>query len=77
MQTIQTTATINPEHQLMIQVPSSIPAGKYKVVLVIEPKTETQKSEPFKFPVDDYGPWPVDLSLKREDLYDRRPRLLN
>jgi hypothetical protein len=34
MQTIQTTATINPEHQLTIQVPSDIPAGEYKFVLV-------------------------------------------
>jgi len=22
------------------------------------------------FPVDDLGPWPADLSLRREDMYD-------
>lgn len=25
--------------------------------------------EPLDFPVDDLGPWPEDLSLRREDLY--------
>lgn len=26
-------------------------------------------SEPLDFPVDDLGPWPEGLSLRREDLY--------
>jgi prevent-host-death family protein len=25
---------------------------------------------PLDFPVEDYGEWPADLSLRREDLYD-------
>jgi hypothetical protein len=25
--------------------------------------------QPLDFPVDDLGPWPEDLSLRREDLY--------
>ena len=25
--------------------------------------------EPLDFPVDDLGPWPEDLSLRREDMY--------
>ncbi len=25
--------------------------------------------EPLEFPVDDLGPWPVGLSLHREDMY--------
>lgn len=31
-------------------------------------KTATGK-EPLDFPVDDLGPWPEGLSLRREDMY--------
>ncbi|MEW6492603.1 MAG: hypothetical protein AB1589_08860 [Cyanobacteriota bacterium] len=69
MKTIQTTAIISPEHQLTIQVPPDIQAGEYEIVLVLEAKPARKKRQPFKFPVDDYGPWPVELSLRREDMY--------
>ncbi len=29
----------------------------------------TGKREPLDFPVDDLGPWPEGLSLRREDMY--------
>ena len=29
----------------------------------------TTAREPLDFPVDDLGPWPEDLSLRREDMY--------
>jgi len=29
----------------------------------------TGKREPLDFPVDDPGPWPEGLSLRREDMY--------
>ena len=28
------------------------------------------EDEPLDFPTDDLGPWPEDLSLRREDMYD-------
>jgi hypothetical protein len=33
-----------------------------------KPKTTTGR-EPLNFPVDDLGPWPEGLSLRREDMY--------
>lgn len=68
MLTIQTTATVTPDHELAVRVPADIPAGEYRVVLVIEAQP-VKKRLPFKFPVDDHGPWPTQLSLRREDMY--------
>lgn len=69
MKTIQTTALISPEHQLTIQVPPDIQAGEYEIVLVLAAKPAKKKRQPFKFPVDDYGPLLTELSLRREEMY--------
>ena len=69
MHTIQLTATVTPDHELKVQLPADIPAGDYQVVLVMAEQPTQKPRKPFKFPVDDYGPWPVDLSLRREDMY--------
>ena len=69
MRTLQLTATITPDHELKIQLPPDISAGDYQIVLVLEEQPTQKQHQPFQFPVDDYGPWPVDLSLRREDMY--------
>ncbi|MBW4659910.1 MAG: hypothetical protein KME15_14635 [Drouetiella hepatica Uher 2000/2452] len=69
MRTLQITATITSDHELKIQLPPEIPAGDYQIVLVMEEQPTQEQRQPFKFPVDDYGPWPTDLSLRREDMY--------
>jgi hypothetical protein len=69
MRTLQITATITPDHELKIQLPSDISAGDYQIVLVLEEQPPQKQRQPFQFPVDDYGPWLVDLSLRREDMY--------
>lgn len=33
-----------------------------------------KKRPPLDFPVDSYGSWPQDLSLRREDMYDEWER---
>ena len=30
---------------------------------------QSAEDEPLDFPTDDLGPWPADLSLRREDMY--------
>ena len=30
---------------------------------------KSAEDEPLDFPTDDLGPWPEDLSLRREDMY--------
>ncbi len=69
MRTLQITATVTDDHELKVQLPSEIPAGDYQIVLVMAEQPSQAPREPFQFPVDDYGAWPVDLSLRREDMY--------
>jgi hypothetical protein len=70
MKTIETTAIVTPEGTVTVQVPPDIPSGEYRVLLVIdEQPIVREKHPPLKFPVDRYGPWPEDLSLRREDMY--------
>jgi hypothetical protein len=33
------------------------------------PSKKAAEQEPLDFPVDDLGPWPEGLSLRREDMY--------
>ena len=45
------------------------------MVLVVEEQPDDRPAMPLAdFPVDDYGPWPEGLSLRREDFYDERGR---
>lgn len=69
MRTLQITATVTQNHELTVQLPPEIPAGKYQIVLVMEEQPTQQSRQPLQFPVDDYGPWPTNLSLRREDTY--------
>jgi len=53
-----------------MRIPPSILPGKHRVVIVIEEEPVSgQKKGALKFPVDHYGPWPGDLSLRREEMY--------
>ena len=44
-----------------------------KVRIIIEPEKD-RKRPPLNFPVDSYGPWPKNLSLRREDIYNDKGR---
>jgi hypothetical protein len=70
MRTVETVATVTPEGTLTVQVPPDVPPGAHRVVVVIEEEPAWgEKTPPFDFPVDDWGPWPEGLSLRREDMY--------
>jgi len=74
--TIKIIATVTADRKITVQLPPDIPAGKHKVVVVIDeqPLVEKQvtkeKRSPLNFPVDNYGSWGENLSLRREDMYD-------
>jgi hypothetical protein len=72
MTTVETTATVSQDGTLVARVPPEITPGEHRVVLVIDDRSAqgAQKQEREPFPVDDLGPWPADLSLRREDMYD-------
>lgn len=77
MVTIETGGTVSEDGRLTVQlrVPTNVQPGKHRVVVVIdEEPVKAAKRPPLDFPVDDCGPWPADLSLRREDMYDDRVR---
>jgi hypothetical protein len=71
MKTIETTGVIEPNGKLILQLPPDVPPGQRRIVLVIDDQPPIQPiRNPLDFPVDDYGPWSANLSLRRQDLYD-------
>ena len=71
MRTIETTATVTNDGKMTVQVPSDIPEGEHRVVVVIEEQpVKKEKRPPLDFPVISVGSWLESLSLRREDMYD-------
>lgn len=71
MRTIETRGTVTDDGELIVKVTPDIPAGEHNVVVVIEERpVERPKRPPLNLPVHDFGPWPENLSLRREDMYD-------
>jgi hypothetical protein len=70
MKTIETTGLVTTAAYLYTQVPTDLPPGYYRVVLVVdETLMPKQEHPPLILPVHDVGPWPEGLSLRREDMY--------
>lgn len=72
MTTIEAQATVTPDGKLSVQTlaPENVQSGEYRVVIMIDEQQSTGKEGKFEFPVHDVGPWPENLSLRREDMYD-------
>lgn len=69
MRTIQTRLTVNEDGQIRISPQPYLAPGEYNGVLVLEEKPVKHARQPLHFPVIDIGPWPEELSLRREDMY--------
>jgi hypothetical protein len=70
MRTLETTALVTSDGKVSVQVPSDIPQGEYRVVLVIEDQPVNKEKRPsLDFPVMSVGAWPENLSLRREEMY--------
>ncbi len=81
MKTIQTVVTVSPDGVLSGQLEPGIPPGEHHIVLVLDEEaaaaTAPTAAGPhllLDFPEDDVGPWPANLSLRREDTYDDNGR---
>jgi hypothetical protein len=71
MKTVETTGLVTTAGYLYTQVPTELPPGHYRVVLVVdETPAPVEERPPLILPVLDVGPWPEGLSLRREDMYD-------
>lgn len=61
--------------QTLIQKIQALPAERIAEVedfvdfLKQRASKKSTEDEPLDFPTDDLGPWPEDLSLRREDMY--------
>ena len=73
MRTLELIGQVEHDGRLTVQLPSDILPGEHQIVLVIDerPLTPSESRPLDDFPVDDYGPWPEGLSLRREDMYGK------
>jgi hypothetical protein len=82
MRTIETTAVVTAEHTVTIQLPTDIPPGERRIVVVIENRSSADESSSAQatagakvgsftgtWPVHDLGPWPEGFTVRREDIY--------
>ena len=75
MPTYETRAVVPEDRSVTVQLPADFPTGEHRLLITIQPEPEgAPDREPLDFPVDSYGPWPDDLSMRREDRYDVRGR---
>ena len=73
MKAMQITATVSLDGRLIVQLPSSIPPGEHRVVLVIEDKSTAPTAKisrpPLRLNVLKWKAWPAESTFRREDLY--------
>ena len=71
MTTIETTVDIGANRQLAIQLPEEVTPGRHRVIVQIDERPERTKQPDIvsRLPCWDVGPWPENLSLRREDIY--------
>jgi hypothetical protein len=84
MLALRLTAPLDDDHRLVLAMPPEVPPGLYDIVLVLNEYRTTHEAQINPLPVDeqitlelpvhDIGPWPSDLTLRREDLYDEWSR---
>ena len=73
MRTIETVVNIETDRKLVMQLPEDVPVGIHRVVAILEeavaPPTGDAATD-WKFPVLTNAQWPVDMPLRREEMYD-------
>lgn len=71
--TIKAKAQIGADGRITLDAsaPPGVTPGEHDVTVIIdEARPPVERLTSLGFPVDDWGPWPEGLSLRREDLYD-------
>jgi hypothetical protein len=70
MRTIETTAVVTADHTITVKLPDDVPAGEYRVVVVMANENQDRASPlPFNLIPLDLGPWPEGFTASREQLY--------
>ena len=71
LRTIETVAIVQPGGYMMVKLSPDIPVGEHRIVVVVDTEPAPKEARPpFELPVFDSGPWPENLFLRREDMYD-------
>jgi hypothetical protein len=71
MRSIETdiTVTLDGKAVVELRLPSTISPGKHRAVVMVDESESAVAPPPIELPVHDFGPWPTNLSLHRENLY--------
>jgi len=67
MRALEVTITVGQDGIIQTQAPIDLPPGTHAAVLVVDQPVPVRTPKP-PFPVLDIGPWPTDLSLRRENM---------
>jgi hypothetical protein len=68
MITIETVAEVSKEGELLVKLPSTVPPGEHRVIIVVDAPKQEKNAQPLEFSV-----YPVGLlsntTFRREDIY--------
>ncbi len=68
MEAMETVITVEADRTGTVRLPGNVSPGKHAAIIVIDEPVDAVRS-PLDLPAHDAGPWPANLSLRREDLY--------
>lgn len=69
MATVLVRLHVDEQGRVTGQVAPALPPGDYTASIVLPTERQAEAPPELDWPVHDSGPWPADLSLRREDLY--------
>jgi hypothetical protein len=69
MATVRVRLHVDEQGRVSGRVAPAVPPGDYTAALVLPPERAVDAPSQLDWPVHDSGPWPADLSLRREELY--------
>ncbi len=74
MHDVRTRIRVNGDQTISGIAPPEVPPGEHEITIIVTPASAGQPpKKPFDvndLPVVDLGPWPKEVSLRREDIYD-------
>jgi hypothetical protein len=72
MRTIHLMTDVGADRRVVVQLPPEVEPGPHQLIVVVDEAASNGRhvSEEVPWPTHDVGPWPEDLSTRREDLYD-------
>jgi hypothetical protein len=71
MTTIETIASVTADHRLVVDTsaPAEIAPGEHRVLVLIQPKSETKATEQLLFRPHPVGPVSESITFSRDQIY--------